>query len=431
MMDNEGLIVVYDITILSNGFRFHPSRTGIHRVVERTARGLDARHDISLKVAAAESWENYYWAGLYLRDTPGMQHLQRVPNGLLAHSLDVAQEYLYAGRGVGERGSKRVARRLVGAIANRTSPLPARTLSGVDIFHSGFYSLPEVTRDISGVRRFITIYDMIPVLFPQFFAGGFAIQVRDIFLKALASIRDTDFVLAISQSTKSDLCSHLPIDPARVFVTPLAAATEQFYHCDNEDRVRAVKRRYAVPDDAQYMLSVNTLEPRKNMERAVKSFARVVQQHRIRDLYFVLVGTRGWDFDYILRTIADCNLASDRIIVTGYVPDDDLAPLYSGAAAFIYPSEYEGFGLPPLEAMQCGTPVITSNTSSLPEVVGDAGIMVSPTDEDALSQAILDLYQTPALRAELAVRSHVRSRDFSWERYTNDVVNAYREALNA
>jgi glycosyltransferase involved in cell wall biosynthesis len=173
---------------------------------------------------------------------------------------------------------------------------------------------------------------------------------------------------------------------------------------------------------------VNTLEPRKNMQHAIRSFSAMIQAERIRDLYFVLVGTNGWQYEEILATIADCNLAADRIIVTGYIPDDQLAPLYSGALAFVYPSLYEGFGLPPLEAMQCGTPVISSNTSSLPEVVGDSGITVDPNDSDSLSGAMLTLYAQSTIRGQLAKKSLERAKLFSWSHYTDAVVEGYNRA---
>jgi len=164
------------------------------------------------------------------------------------------------------------------------------------------------------------------------------------------------------------------------------------------------------------------------MEHAIRCFSALVRAEKLDDLYFVLVGTNGWRHEQILAEAAKCNVAADRIIVAGYVPDEELAPLYSGALAFIYPSLYEGFGLPPLEAMQCGTPVITSNSSSLPEVVGDAGIMVSPTDADALTQAMRDMYRQPELRETAGRRAIERAKLFSWDKYTDNVVAAYRTA---
>jgi glycosyltransferase involved in cell wall biosynthesis len=426
--------VVYDISILSHGFRSEPARTGIFRVVDRTARGLRDRGDIELELSSAESWENLYWAERFAAGTPGYTPASIVPRGLASRSLFRAQDYLY-GLGSAERKSfpsraiRRAVKRLSGAITSRTSSLPASSLEGRDIFHSGFHGFPGTTANVKGLRRFLTVYDLIPVLHPQFFADGIAVIIREIFITMLQSIQPTDYVLAISEATKGDLCSLLPIDPSHVFVVPLAASEDLFFPVSKPERITQVKERYGIPRSGRYLLSVNTLEPRKNMAHALRCFASMVKEQRIEDLFFVLVGTRGWDFQSILAAIADSELAPDRVILAGYVPDEDLAALYSGALAFVYPSFYEGFGLPPLEAMQCGTPVITSNTSSLPEVVGDAGIMVSPTDADALSQAMLDLYSQAGVYRSLSARSLARARQFSWKRYADDVVASYRIAL--
>jgi glycosyltransferase involved in cell wall biosynthesis len=141
------------------------------------------------------------------------------------------------------------------------------------------------------------------------------------------------------------------------------------------------------------------------------------------------VGAKGWRDEGIYAAIEDAGVVRDQIILPGYVADADLAPLYSGALAFVYTSLYEGFGLPPLEAMQCGVPVVTANTSSLPEVVGDCGLTVDPADADALSQAMLDLHRSAPLRAELAQKGLARSRHFTWDRCVHDTVAAYRAAV--
>ena len=426
--------VVYDISILGHGFRSEPSRTGVFRVIDRTMKGLENHPDVSLRLSSAESWENLYWSERFLKHADACHSHLLIPRGPAARALYHAQDFLYddsARRSRNGNRTTRIVRRLTGAITSRTSSLPRSAVVGRDIFHSGFHALPSTTNHVKGLRRFVTVYDLIPVLLPQFFADGISVGIREIYMKMLRTVGRDDYVLAISEATKHDLCSRLTIDPSHVFVSPLAAAPDLFYLVTDVARVDSVRARYGLPVGAQYLLSVNTLEPRKNMEHALDCFASVVSEAKIEDLYFVLVGTRGWDFQSILRAIDKSKIAAERVILTGYVPDEDLAPLYTGALAFVYPSYYEGFGLPPLEAMQCGTPVITSNTSSLPEVVGDAGIMVSPTDQDALCQAMLDMYRKPALRAGFAARSVVRSKYFSWERYTNEVVSAYRSALSA
>ena len=163
----------------------------------------------------------------------------------------------------------------------------------------------------------------------------------------------------------------------------------------------------------------------------IRCYAQLVANRQIGDMRLVMVGTRGWKMESIFAELEKLGPLSDRVIVTGFVPDEDLAPIYSHASMFVYPSLLEGFGLPPLEAMQCGVPVITSNTSSLPEVVGDAGIMVPPSDTDALCQAMATLFQDRELHDRLASRARERAATFSWARCAAETVEAYRAALNS
>jgi glycosyltransferase involved in cell wall biosynthesis len=244
----------------------------------------------------------------------------------------------------------------------------------------------------------------------------------------LARLRQDDWVICVSQSTRNDFCQYTGFDPSQVIVVYSAASPQVFYPCTNVNELERVRRKYGIPDGS-YVLTLNTLEPRKNVQQVIASFAHLVEEEQIKDLSLVLVGAKGWKYEGILETISGCRAARDRITLTDYVPDQDLSALYTGALVFVYPSLYEGFGLPPLEAMQCGAPVITSNTSSLPEVVGDAGIMIDPTDTDALCQSMLDIYHKPCLRTNLSRNSLERARQFSWERCTTETIAAYRQSL--
>ena len=243
------------------------------------------------------------------------------------------------------------------------------------------------------------------------------------------SITPESWVLCISHSTRNDLLNYLgnKINPDRAIVTELAASGT-FYQSANKAYNRKVRQKHAIPD-GPYILSLCTLEPRKNIEQVVRAFVALDAQENIRDLHLVLVGTKGWFFDKIFAEISNSAELKSRIIITGFVADEDLAAIYSDALFFVYPSFYEGFGLPPLEAMKCGVPVITSNTSSLPEVVGDAGIMVSPGDLDALCQAMLKIYTNPSLQQQMQEKSLERAGRFSWERCGNETVNAYKHSL--
>jgi glycosyltransferase involved in cell wall biosynthesis len=246
----------------------------------------------------------------------------------------------------------------------------------------------------------------------------------------LASLTPDDWVLCISEATRQDLLGLRPdLHPERVGVTHLAAA-DHFQPDMRPERWAEVQRKYGLPDQP-YMLTLSTLEPRKNIGMVIRCFGRLVAAGKLGDMKLVLVGTKGWMMESIFSELASLGVLRDRVLVTGFVEDGDLAPIYSHAEMFVYPSLMEGFGLPPLEAMQCGIAVIASNTSSLPEVVGEAGITVCPSDEDALSQAMTGLHDDAGLRQRLASAARARAAKFSWKRCASETVAAYARALQS
>ena len=270
----------------------------------------------------------------------------------------------------------------------------------------------------------LTVYDLIPYRHPEFFLPGMA-DAQESILRTTRP--DQDWYVCISECTKNDLCEIYHVDPRRVFVTPLAADPTVFYPCAG-DAAAAVRARYHIPS-APYLLSLCTLEPRKNVRTAIEAFAEIVRAGEVDDLHLVLVGGKGW-MDHDLHAVMErWPEVRRRIILPGYVPDEDLAALYSGALCFVYLSRYEGFGLPPLEAMQCGTPVLVADTSSLPEVVGDAGMMFAPDDAAGVAQGVVSLWRDPARRAAVSAASLARAAHFSWARCARDTVVAYRAML--
>jgi glycosyltransferase involved in cell wall biosynthesis len=306
------------------------------------------------------------------------------------------------------------------------SGLDPEVVRRIDIYHSPFYPFDRRVRGAARVKKFLTVYDLIPILFPQFFGSREGGMLKE----AFNDVSRDGWALCISQSTKNDLCNYLKgLDPSRAFVTHLGAS-EDFYPCTNPETIASARAKYAIPD-APYLLTLGTLEPRKNIHRVIRCFAKTVLEEKIDDLCLVLVGTKGWNYGEAFEELGRHPSLRKRIVLTGYVDLEDLAPLYSGALTFVYPSFYEGFGLPPLEAMKCGVPVITSNTSSLPEVVGDAGIMVSPTDEDDLCRAMREVIGDAALRARMSERSLARAGLFSWEKCIEETIRAYRIAIDS
>jgi glycosyltransferase involved in cell wall biosynthesis len=294
----------------------------------------------------------------------------------------------------------------------------------VDIFHSQAAPLPPRPHTARSPQRLLTVYDLSYLRFPEIYGPSYAAVMN----AALGSITDADWVMTSSCATREELIERRVAREERIFVAALAADPATFYPCRDAAALEAVRTRLGIPHGS-YLLSVNSPDPRKNLACAVQAFGRLLQQEHLPDLSLVLAGNSGPGSETVRAAVAGIPGLRDRVRFTGFVPDEDLAALYSGAVALLYPSIYEGFGLPPLEAMQCGTPVITSNTSSLPEVVGEAGIMLDPSDEDALCDAVLMLYRDDGLRASLGRAALERAASFTWERSIEQTLSAYRAVI--
>ncbi|MBE9175113.1 glycosyltransferase family 4 protein [Synechocystis salina LEGE 06155] len=296
--------------------------------------------------------------------------------------------------------------------------------SQFNIFHSPYFSLPskEVTKKLP---RVLTIYDLIPVKRPEFSS-----KIIDSYFKKILSSIDIkkDWIICISEYTKEEFCEYTGMSTDRVFVNYLAAA-DHFHPVDDFDFVSRVRHRYQIPE-GNYFLSLAALQPRKNFSHLIKCFFRFLSENPNEDIYLVLVGEKGWNYDSIFRAMNSHHEFRSRIVVTGYIPDEDLSAVYSGASVFIFPSLYEGFGLPILEAMQCGVPVVASNVTSLPEVVGNAGILVDPTDEIQMCDAMLNLLQDCKLRKTLQQKGIERAKKFSWNKTALETLNVYQTIIN-
>jgi glycosyltransferase involved in cell wall biosynthesis len=266
----------------------------------------------------------------------------------------------------------------------------------------------------------VTIHDLSFEHLPETFKRRSRVQLR---LTVRRTARAAAHVIAPSEYTRQDLIKSYGLDPERVSVVPLAAAPH-FRPVEDAAELARVRARYHI--GGEYVLAVGSIQPRKNLARLVRAYADLRRARGRSNLpQLVLVGRQAWLYGETLRAVEESG-ARDSIILTGYVSEGDLPALYTGALCFVYPSFFEGFGLPPLEAMRCGAPVLAGDLTSLPEVVGDAGLLVDPLDTGALARALGRLVDDAALRADLRERGLDRARSFDWRHTARMTLQVYR-----
>lgn len=266
----------------------------------------------------------------------------------------------------------------------------------------------------------LTIHDASLFLFSHYHPRTRLMSIR-LTLPFLA--RRAAAIICVSHHARTELTRILNLDPERVHVV-YEAAPATFQPVTDPHCLEGLRRKYRLPE--RFLLHVGTLEPRKNLPRLIRALYEI--RRRGCDIKLVLVGARGWQLDSFDEEIERLSL-QDAVHFTGYVPSTDLPGLFSLATLFVFPSLYEGFGLPPIEAMACGTPVLTSNRGSLPEICGDAAYLVDPEDEQALADGLFALLSDADWRTELARCGLAHARTFSWERAASETVAVYREVL--
>jgi len=303
-------------------------------------------------------------------------------------------------------------------------PIPVEVFTGrLDLFHSPDFTLPPARCR----RTCLTVHDLSFMRYP---AGAFPAQ-RDFLMRTVPrSVARAGHILADSESTRTDLIELMSVKPGKVTVL-YPGVEPRFRPITDEATLAAVRARYRLPP--RFILHVGTLEPRKNLPRLIEAFHKFQGEKTNLEpgtwnLKLVLAGGKGWLYEGIFETVARLGL-EDAVHFPGYVDDVDLPALYTLADLFVYPSMYEGFGLPPLEAMACGTPVVASAASSLPEVVGEAGLLVPPTDTEALAGAIERALTDSELRAELREKGFAQARRFDWLVSAECLFEQYRRLL--
>lgn len=297
-------------------------------------------------------------------------------------------------------------------------PLPADWLSGpVDLFHCPDFVLPPLRR----ARGVLTVHDLAFLMRPDCADHRLRAYLEEVVPR---SIRRADFIIADSENTRNDLVVLLGAQPASIAVVP-GGVEDRFEPITDAEQLRRARRKVGLRDEP-FILAIGVIEPRKNLNRLMDAFRALKQRNGVpSDLKLVMAGGKGWLFDDIFEHHAASPIR-DHILMPGFVPDELLPALYSAADVFAFPSLYEGFGLPILEAMACGTPVVASRSSCLPEVADGAALLVDPNNVDGLIAALELALVDSDLRARLIKQGRQRAREYSWRRAAEQLLGVYR-----
>ncbi len=288
---------------------------------------------------------------------------------------------------------------------------------GLDVLHSPDFIPPHKP----SCKSVITVHDLAFLLYPHFLTRESARYYGHID----QAVRWANQIIAVSESTRRDTIQHLGVPEDKITVV-YEAANPIFRPVDREVARQQVHNRHGV--DAPYILFVSTIEPRKNVPTLIQAVWQLLECYKA-DVHLVLAGGKGWLFEDAFAVVRELKLDS-RVHFVGRVSSEDLLFLYNAAELLAHPAFYEGFGLPPLEAMACGLPVVVSNVASLPEVVGDAGLLIDPHDVDELTVAMWRVLNEQALRQEMRQKGLQQAARFSWERAARETLDIYRRAYN-
>ena len=302
-----------------------------------------------------------------------------------------------------------------------TGPREARRL-GVDVFHVPHFAPPLITRSVPVVA---TIHDVIPLRLPLYHSSAKAKVYSSVVSRAA---HHATLVITISQHAKQDIIEMLNIPEERIRVI-YPAASDDFQPVEDAQKLAEARARYGLT--GRYVFYLGGLDARKNVQQLVRGFSHLYKRLNDPNLQLLISGNPDKQSGSIFadpRPVA-ADLGMSGQIIYRFVEEEDKALIYSGASAFVFPSLYEGFGLPPLEAMSCGTPVICSNRTSLPEVVGDAAISFDPDNLPALVDAMYNVLTNPQLSADLRARGIQRAKLFSWRKTAQETLTVYEEAV--
>lgn len=417
------LNVIYDATVVTNAFYKDGNRTGIFFAAWNILKELVKRQDVHVTlyfspetIADGEKLRDSYY--------PSCDCLQDVTKYKSLRSIYRQCRLLYA------ESAKHKLKKLLYALPLGVlciffflSLKPNKEkLTKNQVFFSPFFKIPNFVRKYKGLKPYVFVYDFIPLVLPQYYPKWKAFVVR-----VMENYKDGDFFFFDSENTRKDATRFFPKSVKENAAVALLAADKCFRQEKEESLVARIRNKYNIPLGKKYAFSLCSLEPRKNVIGIVRSFLKFIEMNKVDDLVLLLGGAVWTSFENILEK-ESVKWNREQVLQTGYIDDEDLPVLYSNAEWFVYTSQYEGFGLPPLEAMQCGCPVITSNNSSLPEVVGDAGLLIDWDSDEQHIDAYKKYYYDESLRKENGRRGLDRAKMFSWEKTVDKMMEGFYEA---
>ncbi len=271
-------------------------------------------------------------------------------------------------------------------------------------------------------KKVVTIHDMVIRAYPE----TVRFRTKQLLLTGMKkSMKRADIIITDSEFSKTEIEKYYPQFSGKIQVVYCGVNTEKFYHIEDTERIEKTKKNLGI--ESEYFLYLGTIEPRKNLERLIEAY-NILSKRDSNVPKLVMAGGKGWLNSGIYNKVKEYGL-EERVIFTKYIPDEDLCPLMNGACAFVFPSIYEGFGMPPLEAMACGVPVVSSGEASLPEVVGDCAVIVDAYSPESIADGMYRVYTDRELSDDLKKRGMQRAADFTWEKSAQKLHDIYKAVL--
>lgn len=418
--------LLYDATVVCNILLRDSSRSGIFFVA----------YNVLLEFLKRPEYEVY----LYAEDLTKLKEvINSYPefSSCKIYKFSFLQDWVSFFRDLKNKNKQRKGSSLLRGIYGLTASILKKfytffqgsvRLSDIDVYFTPMNAAPSFISRNKHIKCFTILHDAIPMIDDD----SINPRIHKWYEKLVRSINDQSFYFANSRYTKQDFLKYVPeMAEKNISVIPLSTG-KPYSNIADFNEINNVKQRYNIPLNKKYIFSLCSLNKRKNLIFAIRNFLEFTNRNQLNDFVFVLGGAFFADFIPVLKkNLQDFGNVEGRILHIGYVEDEDLSALYSGAEMFLYPSLYEGFGMPVLEAMKCGVPVICSNCTSIPEVIGDCGIQIDPYSDEQMLSAMEKMYFDREFRSSCVSKGLERAKLFSWEKCGDIINNKIYEVIHA